>query len=565
MKVTFRYRCAVLLLLTITACLVPVQSQDSTQPGTAAQSSSAAVQDQVSELARELRAIREENQQLKDRLARLEQKEAAPAPPPSPPPPKEAVAEPGPPPWANIMKNFTPFGEVGIRYQGLFNHDGLPGPAGDNFYNRAEGLMRLGLRGQIMPRLSYVIRLSTGVSTEGGDPWIAFADPGDRRFVGLDEYYLTWQAYKGESVNSFMFGGKLANVPAALGTTELIVDKDFGLHLFANLSSYKLAEKTTVSLLTSVGFVTNGGAINVARSLQPPVNGFGGAINDINQYGAPRAQAYVAQIRADHDVSASTHIHGSFGLVNVSHPTDVPVFLGATGLFTAFGTGLDGLRVPNMPQGTSTNLPRVPTLDSNNYAIDVTQTFNPDSSRNNPLALSLFSTGGASTFHILDSFGSVTLHADKKYPVRLFTEWSVNLGAGDFIAGPASGNDLSTPAGVKRRAQQQRDGLIVGFDIGTESAVHQHFFGYKFVLIGSEATLTYVNNDQWHTNIRGHDFTYQYRLSPNVAPFFTLMVGQNYDARLVGFSSLARFPTQNLLPGMDPWTWRPRLGVLVSF
>lgn len=564
MKVTFPYRCAVLLLLTSMTPLVRAQDSSS---ASAAQSSSSSMQDQMSELARELRAIREENQELKSRLAKLEQTQTpAPAPaPPPPPPPKQAVAESGPAPWEGLLKNFTPFGEVGIRYQGLFNHDGLPGHAGDNFYNRAEGLMRLGLRGQVAPRLSYVLRLSTGVSTEGGDPWIAFADPGDRRFVGLDQYYLVWHAYKGESTNSFFFGGKLANVPAALGTTELIVDKDFGLHLFANLSSYKVAPKSTLSLLTSIGFVTNGGAINIARSLQPPVNGFGGAINDINQYGAPRAQAYVGQLRFDQDVSASTKVHGSFGFVNVSHPTDVPVFLGATGLFTAFGTGLDGLRVPNMPQGTSTNLPRTPTFDANHYAIDFTQTFNADGSRNNPLALSLFSSGGASAFHILDTFGSVTLHADKKYPVRLFTEWSDNLGAGAFIFGPASGNDITTDAGLKRRAQQQRMGIISGFDIGNEAAVHQHFFSYKFVLIGSEATLTYVNNDQWHTNIRGHDFTYQYRLTPNVVPFFTLVAAQNYDARLVGFSSLARFPTQNLTPGMDPWMFRPRFGVLVSF
>jgi hypothetical protein len=547
--------CCCALLLAFASSLAWAQSNDQSASNNAMSAASPAMQDQMNQLASELRAIREENQALKDRLARLEQSQStAPAPAPPPPPAMAAKETATPPPWAeNLMKNFTPFGEVGIRYQGLFNGNGLPGHAGDNFFNRPEGMMRLGLKGQIMPRLSYVLRLSTGVSTEGGDPWIAFADPGDRRFVGVDEYYFTWQNYAGKTFNSFLFGGKLANVPGALGTTELLVDKDFGLHLFANLSSYKLTEKTTVSALTSVGFVTNSGA-NGGRFLQPVVNGLGGSINDINQYGPPRANAYVGQIRADHNWSSSTHLHGSFGLVNVSNPNDVPLFLGATGLIP-----IDGLRDPNLPQGTSTNMPRVLPLDANGF-VDIT---------GNRLALALVGPkgqgDGASAFHILDTFGSVTLHADKKYPIRLFADWSVNLGAGDFIPGPASGNDLSTPAGTKRKAQQQRDGLVAGFDIGTESAVHQHFFSYKFVLIGSEATLTYVNNDQWHTNIRGHDFTYQYRVSPNVAPFFTLMVSQNYDSRLIGFSSLARYPTQNLAPGQDPWMFRPRGGVLVSF
>ena len=560
MKTIFCRSCCALLLM-LAPCALRGQSSAPGAAASAANSSApVGIQDQMQELAQELRAIRQENQELKERLARLEQNQGAAATPAPPPPPPQAAAAKEtatPPPWAeNLMKNFTPFGEVGIRYQGLFNHDGLPGHLGDNFYNRPEGMVRLGLKGQIMPRLSYVIRLSSGISTEGGDPWMAFADPGDRRFVGFDEYYFTWQPYAGKTFNSFMFGGKLANVPAALGTTELIVDKDFGLHLFANLSSYKVTDKTTFSLLSSLGFVTNGGA-NGGRFLQPVVNGLGGAINDINQYGAPRANAYVAQIRGDHALSASTHLHGSFGLVNISNPNDVPLFLGATGLLVPSSGigGIDGLRVPNMPQGTSTNMPKILPLDQNGF-VDIT---------GNALAASLVINGGASAFHILDTFGSVTLHADKKYPIRLFTDFSDNLGAGAYIFGPANSTDISTPAGVKRRAERGRFGLVSGFDIGSESTVHASFFSYKFVLIGSEATLTYVNNDQWHTNVRGHDFTWQYRVSPNVAPFFTLMVAQNYDARLIGFSSLARYPTSNLLPGMDPWMFRPRTGVLVTF
>ena len=550
MKVAFCCRCAsVLLLLTLISSSVAAQGQDPPQASTAT------VQDQMNELARELHAIREENQQLKDRLARLEEKEtAAPAPtPPPPPPPAKALAESGPPPWANLMKNFTPFGEVGIRWQALFNHDSLPGQT--NYYNRPEGLLRLGMRGQITSRLSYVLRLSTGVSTEGGDPWIAYADPGDRRFIGLDEYYLTWQPIATKTTNSFMFGGKLANVPAALGTTELLVDKDFGLHLFANLSTYTLTPTDTVSLLSSVGFVTNQGAVT-GRSLQPVVSSPpgtlapSGLINDINQYGPPRANAYVAELAENHTVSSSTKLRGSFALINISHPNDVPLFLGATGLL-----GIDGLRLPNMPQGTSTNLPGILPLDANGI-VKIT---------GNDLATNLVLHGDASAFRILDTFGSVTLHADKKYPVRFYLDWARNLAAGAFIPGPASGNDISTPAGLKNLAMHRRDGYVLGFDLGTESAVKQHFFSYKFVLIGSDTTLTYVNNDQWHTNIRGHDFTWQYRLTPNVAPFFTLMVAQNMDARLIGFSSLARYPVSDLLPGMDLWMFRPRAGILVTF
>jgi len=77
--------------------------------------------------------------------------------------------------------------------------------------------------------------------------------------------------------------------------------------------------------------------------------------------------------------------------------------------------------------------------------------------------------------------------------------------------------------------------------------------------------LDYVNNDQWHTNIRGHDFTFEYLAGKNIMPFFTLMIGQNYDWRLPGFSSLATYAKRSLVPGEDPWMWRPRPGILFSF
>jgi hypothetical protein len=508
----------------------------------------------------EMRQLREENQQLQKRVSDLEgangEKLAAhltqaklaltaPAPPPPPvqtPPPsaKKLVSEiPG-------LPTVQPFGTFGLRYQGLFNQGTPSGYT--NYYNQPEVLGRFGVKGQIGSRVSYLTRFSSGISTIGSDPWVSFADPGDRRYVGFDEYNVTFSAIKGAHYSQTIIGGKVANVPAATGTTELIVDEDFGLPLFANLSAYKFNSKSTLSLLTSVGFVTNDGANVVSaldRQLYPVVSGAGGGlIDDVNQNGPPRANAYVAELADDYQPSVSTKFRGSLGFVNVSHANDVPLFEGATGLL-----GINGLRLAGMPDGTSTNLPAKLPVDSNGVVSII----------GTGLETALVNYRDASAYRILDIFGGITLHADQHLPVHLFGDWTHNIGAGDNLSGPAS------PGSLKELARKRADGLVLGFDLGDITEPGHFLAGYKFVMIQSDAMLDYVNNDQWHTNIRGHDFTFKYALSNFITPFVTVVVSQNYDGRLVGFSSLATYPARDLRPGEDPWMWRPRAGVLFDF
>jgi hypothetical protein len=345
-----------------------------------------------------------------------------------------------------------------------------------------------------------------------------------------------------------MIAGKVANVPGATGTTELIVDEDFGLPLFANLSSYKFNSRAQMSLLTSIGFVTNDGANVVSaldRQLYPPVSGVGGGlIGDVNQNGPPRANAYVAELAGDYQTSPSTNFRGSLGFVNISHANDVPLFEGATGLL-----GIDGLRVAGLPDGISTNLPAVLPVDSNGVVSII----------GTGLATALVNYRDASAYRILDTFGGITLHSDQRRPIHLFTDWTHNIGAGDNLSGPAS------PGSYKAMVRKRADGLVAGFDIGDIEKPGHFLAGYKFVMIQSDAMLDYVNNDQWHTNIRGHDFTFKYAQSKYITPFVTVVVSQNYDGRLVGFSSLATYPARDLRPGEDPWMWRPRAGVLFNF
>jgi hypothetical protein len=529
----------------------------------------------------ELRQLREENRQLQKRVSDLERGKSnaegttplAPAGPAVTTPSSSSVAQGAPatpaspsvtesvPPVAQSAppaktKAFIveipgaptvqPFGTFGLRYQGLFNQGTPDGYT--NYYNRPEVLGRFGVMGQIGSRVSYLMRFSTGISTIGADPWVSFADPGDRRYVGFDAYNVTFAAVKGERYNQTIIGGKVTNVPAATGTTELLVDEDFGLPLFANLSSYKLNSKAQVSLLTSIGFVTNDGANVVSaldRQLYPVVSGVnGGLISDVNQNGPPRANAYVAELAGDYQPSPSMKFRGSLGFVNISHANDVPLFEGATGLL-----GIDGLRLAGMPDGISTNLPKVLPRDSNGVVPII----------GNDLATALVNTRDASAYRILDTFGAITLRADLRRPIRLFGDWSHNIGAGDNISGPAS------PGSYKALVRKRADGLVLGFDFGDIEKAGHFLAGYKFVMIQSDNMLDYVNNDQWHTNIRGHDFTFKYAQSRFITPFFTMVLSQNYDPRLIGFSSLATYPARNLLPGENPWMWRPRAGILFTF
>jgi hypothetical protein len=447
-----------------------------------------------------------------------------------------------------------PFGTFGIRYQGLFNNDTPNGYT--NYYNQPQVLGRFGIKGQIGSRVSYLMRFSTGISTIGADPWVSFADPGDRRYVGFDAYNVTFAAVKGERYNQTIIAGKVTNVPAATGTTELIVDEDFGLPLFANLSSYKLNSRAQLSLLTSTGFVTNDGANVVSaldRQLYPVVSGVGGGqISDVNQNGPPRAIAYVAELAGDYQSSASMKFRGSLGFVNISHANDVPLFEGATGLL-----GIEGLMLAGMPSGTSTNLPAMLPRDSNGFVSIIAAV--PGGAQGSALETALVTYRDASAYRILDTFGAITLRADQRRPIRLFGDWSHNIGAGDNISGPAS------PGSVKALAQKRADGLVLGLDLGDIETPRHFLVGYKFVMIQSDATLDYVNNNQWHTNIRGHDFTFKYAQSRYITPFFTMVLSQNYDPRLVGFSTLATYPARDLLPGENPWMWRPRAGILFTF
>jgi hypothetical protein len=297
-----------------------------------------------------------------------------------------------------------------------------------------------------------------------------------------------------------------------------------------------------------VGFVTNDGANVVSaldRQLSPVVSGVnGGLISDVNQNGPPRANAYVAELAGDYQPSPSMKFRGSLGFVNISHANDVPLFEGATGLL-----GIDGLRLAGMPDGISTNLPKVLPTDSNGVVPII----------GNDLATALVNSRDASAYRILDTFGGITLRADQRWPIHLFGDWSHNIGAGDNLSGPAS------PGSYKALVRKRADGLVLGFDIGDIEKAGHFLAGYKFVMIQSDAMLDYVNNDQWHTNIRGHDFTFKYAQSKYITPFFTMVLSQNYDPRLVGFSSLATYPVRNLLPGENPWMWRPRAGILFTF
>jgi hypothetical protein len=534
----------------------PAAEASVTQPPAESQGGALALQSQMKDVLDEVRQLREENRALQKRVSDLEgakgEQAAArltnavleartPAPAPAPQTSAKSLAE-APPTFPMIQ----PFGEFGLRYEGLFNQGT---PAGyTNIENQPQVMGRFGIKGQINSRISYLMRLSTGISTIGADPWTSFADPGDRRFVGFDEYNVIISAFKGERLSSTIIGGKVANVPAAKGTTEMLVDEDFGLPMFAHLAGYNLNSKAKISLLTAIGFVTNDGA-NVVdaldRQLYPVVGGYGGGqISDVNQNGPPRANAYVAEVAGDYQPSPSVKLRGSFEFLNVSHANDVPLFEGATGLL-----GIDGLRLAGMPDGTSTNLPAVLPVDSNGI-VSITGP---------ALPTALVTYRDASAYRIVDGFGGITLRSNQRLPVRLFGEWSHNIGAGDNITGPA------TAGTVKALAQHRGDGLVLGFEVG-DATVPGHFAtGYKLVLIQSDAMLDYVNCDQWHTNIRGHDFTFKYSTGKYVTPFATLVVGQNYDGRLVGFSSLATYPARDLRPGEDPWMWRPRAGVLFTF
>jgi hypothetical protein len=562
------------------------QSASSTSPAQELQSPS--VSSQMQTVIDELRQLREENRQLQKRVSDLEQgkgnsqaaapaagtgpavttpasssvAQGAPAIPASPP-----VAQSAPPVPQSAPRERTkilaeipgaptvqPFGTFGIRYQGLFNQGTPDGYT--NYYNQPEVVGRFGVKGQIGSRVSYLMRFSTGISTIGADPWVSFADPGDRRYVGFDSYNVTFAAVKGERYNQTIIAGKVTNVPAARGTTELIVDEDFGLPLFANLSSYTFNSKTQLSMLTSIGFVTNAGANVVSaldRQLYPVVSGVGGGqISDINQNGPPRANCYLDELAVNYGASPSLKFRGSLGFINVSHANDVPLFEGATGLL-----GIEGLMLAGMPSGTSTNLPAMLPRDSNGFVSIIAAV--PGGAQGSALETALVDYRDASAYRILDTFGSITLHADQARPIRLFGEWSHNIGAGDNIFGPAS------PGSVKALAQKRADGLVLGIDLGDIDAPRHFLVSYKFVMIQSDAMLDYVNNDQWHTNMRGHDFTFKYAQSKYITPFFTMVVGQNYDSRLVGFSTLATYPARDLLPGEDPWMWRPRAGVLFNF
>ncbi len=524
-----------------------------TPPVNSAPTQNENIQSQLQTVMNELQQLRQENQQLQSRITQLESHSAEHVVQETQAPAVTEKAEAGPPskragvlgPEAPVYPTVQPFGTFGMQYMGLFNQGTPQGYS--NIYNQPQVLGRFGVLGQLSDRITYLIRFSTGISTIGADPWISFADPGDRRYVGFDQYNVAYTAIKGARYTQTIIAGKVADLPTALGTTQLLVGQDFGLPLIANLSNYKINEKSQISLLTSVGFVTNEGANVVSpfdRQLHPVVSGVGGLIDDINQNGPPRANAYLAQLRGDYNYSKSLKFHGALGFINISHANDVPLFEGATAL-----DGINGLRLAGMPDGTSTNLPAVLPRDSNGFVSII----------GNSLPTALVTYRDASAYHILDTFGSVTLRADQRYPVRLFGDWSHNFGAGANIYGPA------TPGSTKWLAQKRADGLVLGVDYGALLKPKQFMFTYQLVLIQSDATLDYVNNYMWHTNIRGHDFELKYCQSKFITPFVALQVSQNYDPRLVGFSSLATYPARDLLPGENPWMWWPQAGVLFNF
>jgi len=155
---------------TATGQAVPSSSSAAAAQATA-NSSSPTLESQMQRVLEELKQLRQQNQDLQERVTELESVDgshnaahlasavgamktpAAPAALPAPPqtsgnPP---VAEVPSFPW------IRPFGEFGIRYEGLFNEGTHSGYS--NLSNQPQVLGRFGIKGQIDSRVDYIVRV----------------------------------------------------------------------------------------------------------------------------------------------------------------------------------------------------------------------------------------------------------------------------------------------------------------------------------------------------------------------------------------------------------------------
>ncbi len=477
--------------------------------------------------------------------------DAAKSAPTDPAPPQQAAA---PNPIEDQFRRFQFFGTFGMRYHGFFNRDTLPGLR--PITNRPEVMIRLGAAGQLHDRVFYRIRFTTGVTSNTTDSWVALADAASKRGVSFDQYNIAYLLQKGERFSQTIVAGKVTDIPTILGTSDLIFDEDFALSVLSNTIAYKVNNRATLTFLGGAGFGTNTGSdlLNPnARRLNPPVSippnpllpsPNSGLISDIAQDGSPRAIIYAGQVAGNFGLSKTTSLRTALTFINVAHVNDVATAVAATNLF-----GSDGARVAGLPDGFITNLPGVLPVDANGV-VPITGVAVP---------VALLTSQFASAYRLLDTYASLTLRVGSKWPLRLWGDYVRNLGAGDNIPGPA------TPGSLKQLARDRADGLVLGLDLGNLSKVGNFDFNYRYVLIESDATVASGNNDQWHTNIRGHDLRVRYNAAPNITPFFSIMVSQDYDPRLIGFSDLATFPVTNQAPGRNPTAFRPRAGILFTF
>lgn len=336
-----------------------------------------------------LQTVEQENKELKERVGKLE-KDKSTAPADFTKEDKDTLGF-----LKDFQKHIQPFGSIGVRYHGFYYID--PGfNNGVNFkgknvqFSRGDAQMRLGVKGEVVPGLNYLVRLSMADPNKPSSGWPQFGDFFNRKPIEVDRYYLDWRP-----PSASWFHGLVGKFQNPIQQTQLVWDSDVGISgVMADIDFAQMAKNDFVKK-ASVGplfyYLSSG-----TGELSSNVYAVGGALQ--SQFAVTKAFNFIFNL-------AYYDYHNADGIAQAE--------------------GNSTIQGPQGNQQTSNLTPLGPVLPGV------------------ATANTLIGQGFASDFNLINPY--VEMNGNAPIPWKIYVDQVYNFGA----AGPGRGHNYGVYAGTK--------------------------------------------------------------------------------------------------------------------
>lgn len=405
------------------------------------------------------------------------------------------------------------FGDMRFRYESFYGQQNAlassdnPAVLGNPLTTRQRLRLRarFGVRGKVGDEFEWGLRLATGSFADMVSTNMTLTDFYTRKPVGLDQAYFT---YKPKALPGFQVQAGKFDTPWT--RTELTWDNDIsveGLSESYTRAFKKSAFKNFGLVAWQLPMLERNSAFVLGADGRVDLSASGRAGRDLALYGA-QARTQLASKTVSLNLSAADLYFSGTQFVTPAQVFGTNIQFPVTVVIPASGT------TPARTVTTQVSVPRDLLVAGNGN-----------------LGLSLANTNAvnrdgrlSSGFNLVDLIARADITRSRKWPVMLLFNFVTNTQTHDVVAAGAGGVDVLLP-------NDQGQGYWAEFQVGKDLlrapvdkiARGDAFFNYTFVRAEKDAVLSPFNGSDLglSTDMRVHRFFAGYALDPRVALTFT--------------------------------------------